>query len=346
MPQTAAKDEPALYNSRIIDAYIKLIRRKYPDVDLRQLLEFAGMRPQEVNDQGHWFTQSQVDRFYEKAVALTGNDNIAREAGRYAASPESIGVMRQYVLGLAAPAKVYEVIGKVTANLVRSSVYESRLIASNKVEIVVSPNPGTEEKRFQCENRKGFFEAIMMVFNSHQPRIEHPEPGPEESVQQALRTIREPEALFFDLDGVLDDVREDLQFKIEEQAATITADSLPRVEGDEDQLRQVFQNLLDNAMEYSGDEPPRIRVSAERDGDQWLLSISDDGIGIDADHQDRVFEVFQRLHTHDDHAGTGIGLSLCRRIVERHGGEIWVDSDPGAGSTFSFTLPAVEGAAG
>ena len=175
MPQAAAKDEPALYNSRIIDAYIKLIRRKYPDVDVRQLLEFAGMKPQEVDDQGHWFTQSQVDRFYEKAVALTGNNNIAREAGRYAASPESIGVMRQYVLGLATPAKVYEIIGKVTANLVRSSVYESRLIASNKVEIVVTPNPGTEEKRFQCDNRKGFFEAIMMIFNSHQPRIEHPE---------------------------------------------------------------------------------------------------------------------------------------------------------------------------
>lgn len=175
MPQTAQKDEPALYNSRIIDAYIKLIRRKYPDVDVRQLLEYAGMKPQEVDDQGHWFTQPQVDRFYEKAVALTGNNNIAREAGRYAASPESIGVMRQYVLGLATPAKVYEIIGKVTANLVRSSVYESRLIASNKVEIVVTPNPGTEEKRFQCENRKGFFEAIMTIFNCHQPRIEHPE---------------------------------------------------------------------------------------------------------------------------------------------------------------------------
>ena len=175
MFQTAQKEEPALYNSRIIDAYIKLIRRKYPDIDVRKLLESAGMKPQEVDDQGHWFTQSQVDRFYEKAVELTGNDNIAREAGRYAASPESIGVMRQYVLGLATPAKVYEVIGKVTANLVRSSVYESRLIASNKVEIVVTPNPATEEKRFQCENRKGFFEAIMMVFNSRQPRIEHPE---------------------------------------------------------------------------------------------------------------------------------------------------------------------------
>src|SRR6056297_3946810 len=174
MSKEPSKKEEPLYNSRIINSYIKLIKRKYPSVNISELLEFADMKPQEVDDQGHWFTQTQVDRFYERSVVLTGNENIAREAGRYAASPESIGAMRQYVLGLAAPAKVYELIGKTTRNFTRSSKYESRLISPNKVEILVSPYKGTVEKPFQCENRKGFFEAILMVFNNKPPHIEHP----------------------------------------------------------------------------------------------------------------------------------------------------------------------------
>ena len=143
-----------------------------------------------------------------------------------------------------------------------------------------------------------------------------------------------------DLDSVLADVRADLRVRIQESDAEITADSLPHVEGDESQLRQVFQNLLDNAIEYSGDEPPEIHVAAERDGDWWRIDVSDEGVGIDPDDADRVFEVFESLHTNDEHPGTGIGLALCERIVERHGGDIWVESELGEGSTFSFTLPA------
>ncbi|WP_254763956.1 ATP-binding protein [Natrinema marinum] len=149
-----------------------------------------------------------------------------------------------------------------------------------------------------------------------------------------------------DLGSVLADVREDLRVKIEESDAEITAADLPRVEGDASQLRQVLQNLLSNALEYSGDEPPRIHVSADRDGDHWTVSVADDGIGIEPRDQAQIFNVFQRLHSREEHAGTGIGLALCERIVERHGGEIWVDSEPGEGATFSFTLPAVTRAAG
>ncbi|AHG04785.1 histidine kinase [Halobacterium sp. DL1] len=145
-----------------------------------------------------------------------------------------------------------------------------------------------------------------------------------------------------DLEDVLADVREDLRVKIEESDAAIHSDSLPRVLGDPSQLRQVFQNLLANAIEYSGDGPPRVDVSAERTGDRWRLSVSDQGIGIDPAERERVFEVFQRLHSQDEHAGTGVGLALCKRIVERHGGDIRVDSEPGEGTTFSFTLPAAD----
>ncbi|RDI72412.1 PAS domain S-box protein [Halopelagius longus] len=147
-----------------------------------------------------------------------------------------------------------------------------------------------------------------------------------------------------ELDAVFENVRRDLQMKISESDADITAERLPRVYGDRSQLKQVLQNLLANAIDYSGDDPPRAHVSAERDGEEWVVSVRDEGIGIDPADADRVFEVFQSLHAPDEHSGTGIGLALCERIVERHGGRIWVESEPGEGATFSFTLPTVASA--
>ncbi|ADB59156.1 multi-sensor signal transduction histidine kinase [Haloterrigena turkmenica DSM 5511] len=143
-----------------------------------------------------------------------------------------------------------------------------------------------------------------------------------------------------DLNAVFEDVRSDLELQLTETSAELSRESLPRVEGDPDQLQQVLQNLLSNALQYSGDEPPRVRVSAERRGDEWIVSVSDEGIGVDPDDADRIFDVFQRLHSHEEFDGTGIGLALCERIIERHDGEIWVESVPGEGATFRFTLPA------
>ncbi|NUB89740.1 GHKL domain-containing protein [Haloterrigena sp. SYSU A121-1] len=145
-----------------------------------------------------------------------------------------------------------------------------------------------------------------------------------------------------DLDAVLEEALADLQVKIDERDARITAETLPRVSGDPDQLRQVFQNLLSNAIEFSGDEPPRIHIRAERDGTEWRVAVEDDGIGIEPADQERIFDVFQRLHSHEEYEGTGIGLALCQRIVDRHDGRIWVESEPDAGATFTFTLPAAD----
>ncbi|PCR92534.1 sensor histidine kinase [Natrinema ejinorense] len=144
-----------------------------------------------------------------------------------------------------------------------------------------------------------------------------------------------------DLETVFAAVRKDLEVPLAESDATLETAALPRVEGDENQLRQLFQNLVSNAIEYSGDDPPHVHVTAERNGSNWTVSVADEGIGIDPDDQDRVFEVFQRLHSREEHDGTGIGLALCKRIAERHGGQIRVESVPGDGSTFSVTLPAV-----
>ncbi|NGM70731.1 PAS domain S-box protein [Natronolimnobius sp. AArcel1] len=145
-----------------------------------------------------------------------------------------------------------------------------------------------------------------------------------------------------ELDAVLADVRQDLHMRIEESNAEITAESLPRVDGDAGQLRQVFQNLLSNAIEYSGDDPPRVTVSATTEGSDALISVADEGIGIEPDNSERVFELFQSLHPTDQHSGTGIGLAVCTRIIERHSGDIWLESEPGSGTTFYFTLPRAD----
>jgi HD-GYP domain-containing protein (c-di-GMP phosphodiesterase class II) len=166
---------PGLYNSRIIDSYIKLIKHKYSFVDINELISYAGMQPYQIADQGHWFDQRQINRFYEKVLRETGNPFIAREAGQYAASPDAIGMMRQYVLGLVDPSTVYELIGKTTEKFVKSASYRSRKINPHKIEITVTPHKGVKEEPFQCENRIGFLEAISLVFNSKPPKIEHRE---------------------------------------------------------------------------------------------------------------------------------------------------------------------------
>ena len=145
-----------------------------------------------------------------------------------------------------------------------------------------------------------------------------------------------------DANRVLEDVLVDLEPRIEETAATVTTDELPMVMADPDQLALVFRNLLSNALTYSGDAPPSVSVTAERTDGTWRFVVADEGIGIDPDHHERIFNSFQRLHTHDENPGSGIGLALCERIIERHGGEIWVESEPGDGATFYFTLPPAD----
>jgi signal transduction histidine kinase len=166
--------EKALYNSRIINTFVGLVRKKYPQVDVEELFRYAEMSPYEVTDEGHWFTQRQIDRFHEGLYQKLGTD-ISREAGRFSASTESIGMMATYILGMVGPAHAFHAIRRASTSFTRSSIYTSRRLTDNSVEITVIPVEGTQEKAFQCENRVGFFEAVLMMFNYDMPEIEHPE---------------------------------------------------------------------------------------------------------------------------------------------------------------------------
>ena len=138
----------------------------------------------------------------------------------------------------------------------------------------------------------------------------------------------------------LENALTNLKLYIEENDASIIPnDSLPTVSGDYSQMTQLFQNLIGNAIKYRSSEPPKIHISATNEDDNWLFSIKDNGLGIDPKYSDKVFKIFRRLHTNSEYEGTGVGLAITKRIIERHNGQIWVESEPGNGSTFYFTIP-------
>lgn len=145
-----------------------------------------------------------------------------------------------------------------------------------------------------------------------------------------------------DLGEVLRHVLEALRMQLQDGGATVEPGPLPTVLADPIQMEQLLQNLISNAVKFHGPDPPVVRIAAKRRGDEWEVSVADNGIGIDPQFFDRIFIVFQRLHAMSAYSGTGIGLAICKKIVERHGGRIWVKSEPGKGSTFRFTLPTCE----
>jgi PAS domain S-box-containing protein len=142
---------------------------------------------------------------------------------------------------------------------------------------------------------------------------------------------------------VLDDVLANLQETIVTSGAVVTHEPLPTIMGDDMQMTRLLQNLIGNAIKFHGEAPPRVHVAAQRQDAGWLFSVRDNGIGIASQHFERIFVIFQRLHGRAEYPGTGIGLAICKRIVERHGGRIWIESEPGKGSTFFFTIPDARG---
>ncbi|MGZ4618243.1 MAG: sensor histidine kinase, partial [Frankiaceae bacterium] len=147
-----------------------------------------------------------------------------------------------------------------------------------------------------------------------------------------------------DCDQLVETAKADLHEAIVAAEATATHDQLPNVAGIATELQQLFTNLIGNAVKFRGDEPVRVHVAAARAGPMWRFAVTDNGIGIDPAQAERIFEVFKRLHQRGRYPGTGIGLAICKKVVEHHGGRIWVDSQAGSGATFWFTLPAADNA--
>jgi hypothetical protein len=145
-----------------------------------------------------------------------------------------------------------------------------------------------------------------------------------------------------DCQTVVDLVLDNLQVAIRDSDAIVTHDPLPVVLADPTQMTQLLQNLIGNALKFRGERQPEIHIGAQRQAGEWLFSVQDNGIGIEPQHTERIFVIFQRLYNRGAYPGAGIGLAICKRIVERHGGRIWVESEPGKGSTFTFTIPALE----
>jgi signal transduction histidine kinase len=142
-----------------------------------------------------------------------------------------------------------------------------------------------------------------------------------------------------ELDGVLAEVLRTLSTRVAETGAVVTSDPLPVVPGERRLLVQLLQNLIGNALKFSGEAPPRVHLSAQQREDAWELAVTDDGIGIEPQYAERIFVIFQRLHPKAEYEGTGIGLALCKKIVEHHGGQMWLDTEAASGATFRFTLP-------
>jgi len=141
-----------------------------------------------------------------------------------------------------------------------------------------------------------------------------------------------------DVNELLETVQANLAALIQENQAKVEFFNMPVVVANKSELLQLFQNLISNAIKYRGDNPPVIKISAEENVHEWVFSVEDNGIGIDPKYSEKIFDMFARLHGKTQYSGTGIGLAICKKIVETHGGRIWVQSEPGRGSIFLFTL--------
>jgi len=153
-------------------------------------------------------------------------------------------------------------------------------------------------------------------------------------------TSRSADFVMVDTNAVFAEAVANLEQAIRESGAEVTRDGLPQVRGDEMQLMMLMQNLIGNALKYRKEGlPPWVHVTANREGREWVFAVRDNGIGIEPEHHARIFQIFQRLHTQKEYPGTGIGLASCKKIVEHHHGRIWLESIPGEGSTFFFSIP-------
>jgi len=167
-------DAHPLYNSRVIITFLEYLKQNRPDVDIEGILKDSGISSYELEDEGHWLTQQQVDGFHDALMERTHDSSIFREAGRYMSSSQSVKAIRQFILGFLSPIQAYAMLGKIASYVNRGATFQIRKIRRNAVEIVATPNEGVYERPYQCENRMGSLETVAQIFTGKLPSLEHP----------------------------------------------------------------------------------------------------------------------------------------------------------------------------
>jgi len=167
-------DAPHLYNSRVIITFFEYLKQNRPDVDIEGILNDSGISSYELEDEGHWLTQQQVDGFHDALMERTHDPSIFREAGRYMASSQSVKAIRQFILGFLSPIQAYAMLGKIASYINRGATFQINKIRRNAVEIITTPNESVRERPYQCENRMGSLEAVAQIFTGKLPSLEHP----------------------------------------------------------------------------------------------------------------------------------------------------------------------------
>jgi hypothetical protein len=163
-----------LYSSRLIKNYVEYVKQYHPEIHIDSLLSYAGITSYELEDQGHWFNQRQVDRFHKILTQRTGDLNISRKAGRFSTSSKAIGILRQHILGFLGPASEYGMLPKLNSSMGRATTMKVRRLSRNKMEVTVLPTKGAREKPYQCETRMGILESMAKLFTNKFAEIEHP----------------------------------------------------------------------------------------------------------------------------------------------------------------------------
>lgn len=278
----------------------------------------------------------------ETELALAGPDGEERLWLEVSADPLVIEDRRHVILALnniTARKQAEEILRQTAEQLARSNkeLEQFAYVASHDLQEplrVVVGYVQLLERRYQEQfdaDAKDFFGFIVDGVTRMQQLIT-------DLLNYSRIGTRGKEFKKLEMRKVVDRALANLQLVVEESGAEVVRGQLPTIEGDETQLVQLFQNLIGNGIKFHGESTPKIEISARREGSHWVFAVRDNGIGIEQQYWEQIFVIFRRLHTRQRYAGTGIGLAICKRIVERHGGKIWLESTPGQGTTFFFTL--------
>ena len=162
-----------LYNSTMLLVFVEYVSSRYPEINIDEILKYASISDLEISDAGQWFTQEQVDRFYESLEKKTGNPRLAKEAGRFAVQSQSYAALKQYVMGFVTPSVAFWVMGKIASAVSKHITFKASNLSSNKMELIATPKEGVSEKRYQCENRIGLFEGLAKIFTKEYSQVEH-----------------------------------------------------------------------------------------------------------------------------------------------------------------------------